>query len=204
MLYRNDLQSRNVTIELPEGALILQTNCPTWLVETLETDRGLRAFARQPDREHRRLLDIARRPENSLALAYTSSGVVVGQITMAPVDGWWPQMSHAYEIAFEVSPIWRKQGVAHRLLALVLEEKHIEDLIILGLGLSSHWDTERVGLSPAHYREMLIRFLAHHGFTDYLTSEPNIRMEPYNVLLARIGTRVPLETTLQFYHDLIS
>ncbi len=204
MVLSNKLQSHSVTLELPEGELILQTNCPTWLLESLKTDCELRAFARQPEREHRRLLEIARHPENSLALAYTSTGIIVGQITMAPVDDWWSQMAHAYEIAFEVSPLWRQRGVAHQLLALVLEEEHIEDLIILGMGLSSHWDTERVGLPPTRYREMLIRFLAHYSFIDYLTSEPNIRMEPYNVLLARIGTRVPLETTLQFYHDLVS
>jgi GNAT superfamily N-acetyltransferase len=204
MVISNDLQSRSITLELPEGELVIQTNCPTWLIEALKTDSELRAFARQPEREHRRLLEIARHPENSLALAYTTTGIIIGQITMAPIDGWWPQMAQFYEIAFEVSPAWRKRGVAHQLLALLLEEERIEDMIILALGLSSHWDTERVGLSSARYREMLIRFLAHHGFIDYLTSEPNIRMEPYNVLLARIGTRVSLETTLQFYHDLVS
>ena len=204
MLYKDNPQSRRVAIDLPQGSVILQTCCPTRLVESLETECGLRAFARQPECEHRRLLDIARRPENSLALAYTPAGVIIGQITMAPADGWWPRMSRAYEVALEISPTWRKQGVAHRLLAMVLEEEHIEDLIILGMGLSSHWDTERVGLSPARYRDMLIHFLAYHGFIDYLTSEPNIRMEPYNVLLARIGIRVSLETTLQFYHDLVS
>jgi GNAT superfamily N-acetyltransferase len=201
--YSNNLQSRCSNIEIAGEPLILQTDCPTWLIEELQTDQGLCAFARQPEREHSRLLEIARQPDTSLSLAYTPSGVIVGQITLAPVHDWWQEMEDVYEIAVEVSSSWRRKGIARRLLNLTLEEKRIEEMIVLALGFSWHWDTKGAGLTRAGYRNMLIQFLAHYNFIDYLTTEPNIGMDPFNVLLARIGIHVPLERTLQFYQNLV-
>ena len=203
MQHSNNLQPRYSNIELAGEPLILQTDCPTWLIEELKTDRGLHAFARQPEREHPRLLEIARRADTSLSLAYTPSGVIVGQITLAPVHDWWQEMEDVYEIAVEVSSSWRRKGIARHLLNLILEEERIEEMIILALGFSWHWDTKGTGLTHAGYRNMLIQFLAHYNFIDYVTTEPNIGMDPFNVLLARIGMRVPLERTLQFYQNLV-
>ncbi len=205
MQYKTDAEARRTCIELPEGVLTLQVGCPTWLIETLKTDQGFSAFARRPEREHQRLMNLAREPETSLSLAYTPEGVIVGQVTLAPVDqnGWWSGLANAYEIAIEVSSAWRGKDIAHRLLDFTLADESIEDLIILGSCFSWHWDTKNLGLSHYRYRDMLIQFLARHGFMDYITTEPNIRMEPHNVLLARIGMHVPLEVTLQFYRDLV-
>src|SRR5215472_11559342 len=38
------------------------------------------------------------------------------------------------------------------------------------------------GNSRFRYREMIARLFAAHGFAEYLTSEPNIRMDPANIL----------------------
>jgi|SRR6266566_5059197 len=202
MLYRDEVQPRCLNVELPGGSLVLQTACSPWLVEELETDRGLQVFSRQPEREHQRLLEITRRPENVLSLAYTPSGVIIGQVTLAPLHGWGGELTNAYEIAFEVSSSWRRKGIARHLLTLLLETEGIEDLIILGLGLSWHWDTVGLGLTRANYRTMLTNFLASYGFIDCPTNEGNICMDPYNVLLARIGTHVSTEMTIQFYNSL--
>jgi GNAT superfamily N-acetyltransferase len=203
MQYSNNLHARCSNIELAGEPLILQTDCPTWLIEELQTDRGLVAFARRPEREHPRLLEIARHPGTSLSLAYTPAGVIVGQLTLAPVSDWWQEMDGAYEIAIEVSSSWRRKGLAHRLLNLTLEREGIEDLIILALCFSWHWDIKEADLTHAAYRNMLIQALSHYNFIECLTTEPNISMDPFNVLLARIGIHVPLEKTLQFYQDLI-
>lgn len=66
MLYRDEVQPSRLTVEVKGEALVLQTACPPWLVEHLKTDQGLQVFSRQPSREHQRLLDLARRPENIL------------------------------------------------------------------------------------------------------------------------------------------
>jgi len=202
MLDRDEVQPRCLNVEVPGESLVLQTACSPWLVEELETDRGLRVFSRQPEREHQRLLEIARRPENVLSLAYIPSGVIIGQVTLAPLHGWGGELPNAYEIAGEVSSSWRRKGIARRLLTLVLETEGIEDLILLGFGLSWHWDTVGLGLTRANYRTMLTNLLASYGFIDCPTNEGNICMDPYNVLLARIGTHVSPAMAIQFYNSL--
>ena len=50
---------------------------------------------------------------------------------------------------------------------------------------------------------MIERLFAHYGFTEYLTSEENIRMDPANIFLARLGHRVTTATISQFYDRLL-
>jgi acetoin utilization protein AcuA len=184
------------------GPLFLRNCCSPSFVEGLKVDEGLRAFARRPEREHQLLLSLARQPENRLTLAYTATGRIVGQATLAPLDDWWQDIGNAYEIAVEVSSGWRKLGIAHRLLSFALEFESLEESLIRGLGLSWHWDYEGLGISRFQYREMLARLFAAHGFTEYLTSEPNIRLDPANILVARLGSRLAEESMNRFFQRL--
>ncbi len=138
-----------------------------------------------------------------MTLAYTAAGKIVGQATLAPLDDWWQGIGNAREIAVEVSPRWRKLGVAHRLLSLALEFNSLEEHLIVGLGLSWHWDYEGLGMSRFHYREMIARLFAAHGFAEYLTSEPNIRMDPANILVARLGRRLGEDSMNRFFERLL-
>ncbi len=185
------------------GPLFLRNCCSPSFVEGLKADEGLRAFARRPEREHHLLLSLARQPENRLTLAYTATGRIVGQATLAPLDDWWQDIGNAYEIAVEVSSGWRKLGIAHRLLSFALEFETLEEYLILGLGLSWHWDYEGLGISRFQYREMIARLFAAHGFVEYLTSEPNIRMDPANILVARLGSRFEGENMNRFFQRLL-
>jgi GNAT superfamily N-acetyltransferase len=190
------------TYKTPAGSLFLRSCCSPSLVEGLQADEGLRAFARLAEREHQLLLSLARQPENRLTLAYTATGKIVGQATLAPLDDWWQGIGNAYEIAVEVSPRWRKLGVAHQLLSCALDFESLEEYLILGLGFSWHWDYEGLGTSRFHYREMIARLFAAHGFAEYLTSEPNIRMDPANILVARLGNRLEEESMNRFFQRL--
>jgi hypothetical protein len=58
-------------------------------------------------------------------------------------------------------------------------------------------------MSPFHYREMIARLFAAHGFAEYLSSEPNIRMDPANILLARLGSRIDEESINCFFQQLL-
>ena len=188
--------------ETVAGSIILHSFCPPSLVASLRADRGLHAFARVPEREHQLLLGIADRPDCSLTLAYTPTGKIVGQVSLAPLDPWWQDIGNAYEIAVEVSAGWRKQGIAHHLLSLALDFESLEESLILGLGLSWHWDYAGLGISPFHYRELIARLFAAHGFSEYLTSEPNIRMDPANILVARLGSRLTEGSMNRFFQRL--
>jgi len=195
--------SRIKMYETPAGLLLLRNYCSASLVEGLRADAGLRAFARRSEREHQLLLSIARQPENMLTLAYTATGKIVGQATIAPVDNWWQDIGNTYEIAVEVSTGWREMGIAHQLLSFALEFEALEEYLILGLGLSWHWDMEGLGISRYRYREMIAQLFAAHGFAEYLTSEPNIRMDPANILLARPGSRLNSESMNRFFQRLL-
>jgi GNAT superfamily N-acetyltransferase len=196
--------SRSKTLETSKGALLLRDFCPPSLVERLKADSGLNAFARLPEREHQLLLGIARRPDCALALAHTSAGEIVGEVTLAPGDEWWEGLENVYEVAIEVSSHWRGLGVASNLLAFALELDALEDMILFAIGLSWHWDTAGADLSLYRYREMISRLFTAQGFTEYPTTEPNISMEPANIFLARIGKRVGSRVIGRFFNRLLS
>ena len=194
--------SRVKTYKTAAGPLFLRTCCSPSLVEGLKVDEGLRAFARLPEREHQLLIALARQPENRLTLAYTPAGKIVGQATLAPLDGWWQGIENAYEVAVEVSPAFRNLGVAHQLLSLAIDFESVEEYLIVGLGLSWHWDYAGLGMSRFQYRELIAGLFAAHGFAEYLTSEPNIRMDPANILVARLGRCLGEESMNRFFERL--
>lgn len=195
--------SRRRTLDIPVGPLLLQDFCPPSLVESLRADTGLHAFAHLPEREHQLLVGIARQPDSALALAYTSSGDIVGEVTLAPAGPWWRDEEPIYEVAIEVSSRWRRRGIAQKLLAFALELDVLERVIVLGMGLSWHWDMQGLGLSAFRYRKLIASLFASHGFAEYLTAEPNISMDPANILLVRIGSHVDQETMNQFFYRLL-
>ncbi|GHO46224.1 GNAT family N-acetyltransferase [Ktedonospora formicarum] len=185
------------------GPIYLQTHCSPLLIEQLRAEQGLRAFARQPEREHGLLLKLARDNDAVLTLAYTPEGEIIGQVSLAPVEGWWHELKKTHEIAFEVSSNWRRMGIARHLLDLVFEMVPLDDMIVLGMGLHWHWDMGGTELSPLNYRSMLERLCASYGFMEYLTSEPNINMHPANIFLARLGRTTEQETVSTFFNCLL-
>ncbi len=189
--------------ETPAATLFLRDFCAAPFVESLKPDVGLRAFARLPEREHQLLRTIAERPDSILTLAYTTQGVIVGQVTLAPANSYWQGLTNTYEIAIEVSAGWRGRGITQQLLQLVFELECLDDLIIISMGLSWHWDTDGLGLTRFAYRAMIERLFAHYGFVEYLTSEENIHMDPANIFLARLGRRVAAASLSQFYGRLL-
>jgi acetoin utilization deacetylase AcuC-like enzyme/GNAT superfamily N-acetyltransferase len=201
---REGTPSRSRILETKRGPILIRDFCPPSFVERLRADSGLHAFARLPEREHKLLLDISRSSDCALALAYTPSGEIVGQVTIAPADDWWEGIENLYEVALEVSSNWRGQGIASRLLAFALELDAREDMIFFAIGLSWHWETEELGISVYRYRELIARIFSEQGFKEYPTTEPNVSMEAANVLLARIGERIDARAASQFLNRLLS
>ena len=203
LLHAGNPVSEHRTFETSKGTLFLQQFSPPSLVERLRADDGLRAFAHHPEGEYRLLLNLARNPECALALAYTESGEIVGQVTLAPADAWWQGLASTYEIAVEVSLPWRRLGIARQLLTLALELRTLERMILLAMGLCWHWDTAGLDLGPLRYRRLIAQLFAHHNFVEYRTAEPNIRDDPANILLVRMGNQVDHQTSSQFLSCLL-
>lgn len=200
----SDTPSRSKPLETAKGPLLLRDFCPPSLVERLRADAGLHAFARLPEREWQLLLNIARSPDCALTLAHTPAGEIVGEVTIAPGDEWWEGLDNVYEVAIEVSSNWRGLRLARQLLAFALELDALEDMILFAVGLSWHWDTEGLAMNMYRYRELIASLFAGQGFVEYPTTEPNVRMEPANVFLARIGKRVDSRTSSRFLSRVMS
>ncbi|GHO48735.1 GNAT family N-acetyltransferase [Ktedonospora formicarum] len=199
----HDVPSRFHMLETARGTVFLRDFCPASLVERLHVEQGLHAFARLPEREHDLLLSIARNPDCTLTLAHTSAGEIIGQVTIAPLDEWWEEVENAYEIAIEVSSHWRGLGIARELLAFTLDMETLEEMLLCALGLSWHWDLEGLRMSPHRYRLMLTHLFATQQFVEYETTEPDIAMEPANVLLVRVGKHVDARSRERFLHVLL-
>ncbi len=202
LLQRSTACPRRSTFETAAGSLILHSFCPPSLVAPLKADRGLHAFTYVPEREHQLLLGIAERPDCALTLAYTPNGEIVGQVTLTPADTWWQGVTNTYEIAIEVSTHWRRLGIARQLLSLTLEFDAVEEMILVALGLSWHWDFKGAGLSPFRYRSLVAHILEPYHFFECLTDEPNVGMDPTNILLVRIGKNVEREVMDQLFQRL--
>jgi len=196
--------SRSKTLETSVGSLLLRDFCPPSLVERLIPDIGLHAFARLPEREHQLLLNLSKSPDCAIALAHTPAGEIVGQVTLAPGDDWWDGFENVYEVTIEVSSNWRNQGIAHQLLAFSLELDSLEDMILFAMGLSWHWETEDLKITVHRYRELISRLFGSQGFVEYSTTEPNIDMEPGNILLVRVGKNVDQHVVNRFLNRLQS
>lgn len=187
---KSEAPSRSKTLKTRRGPIHMRDFCPPSLVERLRVDSGLRAFARFPEREHQLLLSIAQSPDCALTLAHTPAGEIIGQVTIAPLDEWWEALENAYEVAIEVSSNWRGLGIAKALLAFALDMDALEDMMLCAIGLSWHWDIEELGMTPSRYRQFIAQLFASQGFMEHDTTEPNIALEPANILLVRIGKRV--------------
>lgn len=185
------------------GPLFLHDHCPAVVVERLSAESGLHAFAHLPEREYQLLLALAKRPDTKLTLVYTPGREIVGQVTLVPAAGWWQDLEFIYEMSLEISSSWRRMGIARQLVTEALRHEAVEELVILGLGLRWHWDTEGLGLHPFRYRALLARAAATYGFSEYLTGEPTISADPANILLARIGRGVNQQRINQFVEYLL-
>ncbi len=195
--------SQGTLLATPAGSFWLRSFCPSILVERLHADDGLRAFARLPEREHALLLHLARRPDTAVTLAYTATGAIVGQATLAPADGSWAGNDYVYEIAIEVSSKWRRLGLARHLLNAALALHNLENLVILAIGLSWHWDMEGLEMTRFSYRQLIARLFTGYTFSEYATTDANITMDPANILLARIGQHASSETVNHFFNCML-
>lgn len=202
-LNRSATPSRSKVLETSMGTLLLRDFCPPSLVEHLKVESGLCAFAHLPEREYDLLLKVAKSPDCALTLAHTPAGEIVGQVTLAPGDEWWGELENVYEVAIEVSAHWRGMGIAKQLLAFALELDALEDMILFALGLSWHWDLEGMKLPLYRYRQLIAHLFATQGFTEHSTTEPDISLEPGNILLVRIGKNVDQRTERQFFNHVM-
>ena len=189
-------------IQVHGRAVIVRERAPLSLLRRLRVADDMHAFARSPERELRLLRTIAAQPDTNLTIAHTPDGEIIAEVTLAPAEGRWADLDDVYEVAAEVGRSWRHAGLAETMLSFVFGQDYVEDLIVVAMGLSWHWDLEGLGMSPYAYRDMIVRTFQTAGFRVFDTDDEEIAMGEGNVLLARVGARVPHARYEEFHRRL--
>ncbi len=172
-------------------------------LDRLEMDEGLHIF-RPPAKQKQALREIADSADGRVFVA-RNGGRIVAYITFhypEPFERW--GKSGRPEIlelgAIEVSLGWRRCGTGSALLEVAFGD-WVEDYIIIGCEYCWHWDLKGTGMSVWGYRKMMQRFFERVGMNPVDTDDPEICDHPANMLVARIGCRVP-EKAVQVFNGL--
>jgi acetoin utilization protein AcuA len=112
-------------------------------------------------------------------------------------------MPGIYEVGIDVARDWRGIGIGRKLLQFALDRDSLEDLVLIAMGLSWHWDLSGDGAAAAAYRDRIVRLFSAAGFRERITDDPEIATAPANVFLARVGRRVPQERVAEFERSLL-
>lgn len=111
----------------------------------------------------------------------------------------WERVPGVWEFGgIEVSEAWMGLGVGGALLKLSFADDAWEDRIAILFGFTWHWNLRATGLDKASYRRMLRSLMERVGFVEYHTDEGNVTFDPFNLFMARIGSRVEPERIAAF------
>lgn len=190
-------------LDTPQGALTVQRVCSLALIEQLTVDDGFGNILR-PIRAKATFQRIAARPSGNVTLAFTPDHVVAGYLMIARPEPmhWqqrviherWEQCEALYELgSIEVSKNFRRLGIADRLMQVAFANGAYDDLIVVAETIRWHWDLATAQGNAFLYRDRLLALMKRYGFAEFGTDEAEVRSDPANALIARIGPHCPQE-----------
>ncbi len=146
---------------------------------------------------------LASKEITNVTVAVEGTGTIIGFAVMdCPEDhGRWTGVGRNAVMqirALEVIRTLRSRGIASDLLANLLCDPAVEDRILILVAYSWTWDLEGTAETVPGYRNKLIRLYSGFGFKEYPTNDPNVCLKPENIFMARIGSKVGLETKTRF------
>lgn len=198
------------TRETDRGLLYFRRRVPAEKLARMKLAEGLGIFFRfDTERQLNTLLKIARMNYGNVVIAHTADDLIVGYISMHPVDESerWAVLNkpgepiRVYEFgAIEVSRKWRGYSLSKSLMRAAIEnEPWLDDKIIVSVEFAWHWDYEELSMGKFAYRDMLQKVIAVAGFQRMDTDEPNVMMDGANMFMVRVGKNVPGEIEQEFY-----
>jgi acetoin utilization protein AcuA len=188
-------------IKTPYGPLIIEGPIKAEKLAGLEFHHDLVAF-RQPEQQHKALIEIAALPEGRIIIA-RNRHTIVGYVTYLypdPLERWSEgKMNNLIELgAIEVIPEYRGYSVGKNLLRVSMMDDAMEDYITITTEYYWHWDLKGTGLNVWEYRKVMEKMMNAGGLEWYATDEPEISSHPANCLMAKIGKRVDQDSIQQF------
>lgn len=188
-------------LQTPVGELSVEGPVVPEVLATLEFHPGLLAF-RQPSEQKRALVDIADLPEGRIIIARHNQ-TVIGYVTYLypdPLERWSEaKLDDLLELgAIEIAAPYRQFGLSKKLLQISFADSFMENYIVISTEYYWHWDLEGTKLSVWDYKEVMKKVMGSVGMEVYATDDPEITCHPANMLMARVGSSVPMESVETF------
>lgn len=157
---------------------------------------------RPPSLQTSALARIAEAPSGRVLLA-EQAGTTVAYLTFHrpdPIERWGrDRTGRLIELgAIEVVPSLRGEHLGRRLLERGFADGAYDDTVVFAALYAWHYDLERTGLGPLGYRRLLEGFYRSAGLVRVPTSDPEVRSDPANALLVRIGPKAPESVRSEF------
>ncbi|MGZ4105830.1 MAG: N-acetyltransferase [Tumebacillaceae bacterium] len=199
MIHNKKYYTRTVTT--PAGEIVVEGPVAPDRLQTLEFHEGLKAFRPAP-KQQEALVGIAELPEGRIVVA-RSGDLVVGYVTYLypdPMERWSEaKMENLLELgAIEVAAPYRSGGLAKSLRHVSFLDDAMNDFIVMSTEYYWHWDLDSTKLNVWEYKEVMKKVMGSVGMEQFATDEPEICSHPANMLMARIGTRVDLDSIERF------
>ncbi|MCM3569627.1 GNAT family N-acetyltransferase [Neobacillus mesonae] len=188
-------------LNTPYGMLIIEGPISSEIVQSYDFHEDLIAF-RPPDQQHKALIGIAELEEGRIIIA-RHQNTIVGYVTFLypdPLERWSEgNIENLIELgAIEVIPQFRGCAVGKNLLIVSMLDDAMEDYLIITTEYYWHWDLKGTNLNVWEYRKVMEKMMSAGGLEWYATDDPEICSHPANCLMARVGSRVSLETVQKF------
>lgn len=194
---------RRRLLDTRRGSLTVETQVPAGALGRLKPDPGLTSIS-SPEATQRHLCKVASRTDGAVTAAWDpASHLLVGYAAVHPADPEtrWSNVPLPQIIelgSLEVSRGWRGFGLSGVLLDLTFADRCFDDKIVISSEYVWHWDLASTGFSKWKYRVMLRRILAGSGFREMATDEPNVRWDPANIFMVRVGPEVSPDLLQRF------
>jgi len=168
-------------------------------LENLDINRKLTNF-RPAEDQKQALISISKLPQGMIYIA-RSGREIIGYLTFHYPDEYfrWSKHPKVLELGgIEISPDWRKKGIAEALLKEAFNNPSIEDFIVITLEFCWNWDLKGSGLEIYEYQKMLEKLFGMVSLKRRATDDPDITEHPANVLMVRYGKHVSNEDIALF------
>lgn len=199
MYHKKTYNSETMTVN--ETPLYIEGPVTKQLIEEFAFHEGLKAF-RPPNEQKEALKEIADLPEGRIIVARTDD-MIVGYVTFLhpdPLERWSQgNMPDLLELgAIELAAPYRGAGVSKTMLKVAFMDDAMNDYIVITTEYYWHWDLKGTGLNVWEYRKMMEKMMGSAGLQWFATDDPEICSHPANCLMAKIGTRIPMESIQKF------
>jgi acetoin utilization protein AcuA len=168
-------------------------------LKKLNINKKLTNF-RPAEEQKEALISISELPDSMVYIARFEREII-GYITFYHPEEYFRWSKHPKIIelgGIEISPEWRKKGIAEALLKKAFSNPVMEDSIVITMEFCWSWDVKGSGLELFEYQKMLEKLFGIVRLKRRATNDPEITEHPANVLMARVGERVRTKDIILF------